>query len=88
MNAKMLGFFSGFPTRHFTDRVAEVLKAELNIRDSLVFISAWPDNYTQNDDDSRGMHEMFVEKNMHFAKYRVIDNRTKVEDLRRGLNLR
>ncbi len=32
MNAKMLGFFSGFPTRHFTDCVAQVLKAELTIR--------------------------------------------------------
>lgn len=29
MNAKLLGFFSGFPTRHFTDPIAEVLKEEL-----------------------------------------------------------
>ncbi len=28
---------------------------ELNVRDSLVFISCQPDNYTQNDDDSDGM---------------------------------
>ena len=29
MNAKMLGFFSGFPTRHFTDSIAAVLREEL-----------------------------------------------------------
>ena len=45
MNARLLGFFSGFPTRHFTDNVAAVLKEELIIRDSLVFISTQPDNY-------------------------------------------
>ena len=76
MNAKLIGFFSGFPTRHFTDSIAEVLKEELNVRDSLVFISTWPDNYEQNDEDSDGMHGMFVEKNMSFAKHAVIDNRT------------
>ena len=38
MNAKLLGFFSGFPTHHFTDRIADALKEELNVRDSLVFI--------------------------------------------------
>ena len=38
MNAKLLGFFSGFPTHHFTDRIADVLREELNVRDSLVFI--------------------------------------------------
>lgn len=80
MNAKLLGFFSGFPTRHFTDSIADVLKKELNIRDSLVFISAQPDNYAQNDEDSKGMHEMFAERNMPFAKYCVIDNRTKAVD--------
>lgn len=37
MNAKLLGFFSGFPTRHFTDCIADVLKEELNVRDSLAF---------------------------------------------------
>lgn len=77
MNAKLLGFFSGFPTRHFTDPIAEVLKEALKIRDSLVFISCQPDNYTQNDEDSHGMHGMFVERNMPFAKYAVIDYRTK-----------
>lgn len=80
MNAKLLGFFSGFPTRHFTDSIADVLKKELEVRDSLVFISCQPDNYTQNDDDSHGMHGMFAEKNMPFAKHCVIDNRTKLDD--------
>lgn len=80
MNAKLLGFFSGFPTRHFTDSIAEILKEELNIRDSLVFISCQPDDYAQNDDDSHGMHEMFAERKMPFSKYCVIDNRTKADD--------
>lgn len=80
MNAKLVGFFSGFPTRHFTDRIADVLREALKIRDSLVFISCQPDNYTQNDEDSDGMHYMFVEKNMPFAKHSVIDNRTSAAD--------
>ena len=77
MSAKLLGFFSGFPTRHFTDPIAKVLKEALDIRDSLVFISCQPDNYTQNDEDSHGMHRMFAERNMGFAKHTVIDHRTK-----------
>ena len=80
MNAKLIGFFSGFPTRHFTDSIAEVLKEELTNRDSLVFISTWPDNFAQNDEESDGMNGMFVEKNMPFAKHSVIDNRTESED--------
>ena len=80
MNAKLIGFFSGFPTRHFTDSIAEVLKEELNVRDSLVFISTWPDDYKQNDEDSDGMHHMFAERNMAFAKHSVIDNRTEAEE--------
>lgn len=76
MNAKLLGFFSGFPTRHFTDSIAEVLKEELEVRDSLVFVSCQPDNYAQNDEDSHGMHAMFAERNMPFAKHSVIDHRT------------
>ena len=80
MNAKLVGFFSGFPTRHFTDSIADVLKEELIVRDSLVFISTWPDNYAQNDEDSDGMHSMFVEKNMPFAKHSVIDNRTEADE--------
>ena len=55
MNAQLLGFFSGFPTHHFTDRIAEVLKEELNVRDSLVFISCQPENSAQNDEEAEGM---------------------------------
>ena len=80
MNAKLVGFFSGFPTRHFTDHIAEILNEELTERDSLVFISAWPDNYAQNDEDSDGMHNMFAERNMPFVKHSVIDNRTEEEE--------
>lgn len=80
MKAKLLGFFSGFPTRHFTDPIAEVLKEALDTRDSLVFISCQPDNYTQNDEDSCGMHRMFEERNMGFAKHSVIDHRTKADE--------
>ena len=80
MNAKLLGFFSGFPTRHFTDPIAEVLKEALEVRDSLVFISCQPNKYRQNDEDSHGMHGMFVERNMPFARYAVIDHRTKGEE--------
>jgi peptidase E len=80
MNAKLVGFFSGFPTRRFTDSISEVLKEELTVRDSLVFISTWPDNYAQNDEDSDGMHNMFAERNMSFAKHSVIDNRTEADE--------
>ena len=60
MNAKLLGIFSGFPTHHFTDEIAEVLRENLNDRNCLVFISADPENYTQNDDDQDCMHQMFA----------------------------
>ncbi len=80
MNAKLLGFFSGFPTRHFTDRIADVLKEALTVRASLVFISCYPDHYAQNDEDSHGMHRMFAERDMPFVNHCVIDQRTKAED--------
>ena len=83
MNARLLGFFSGFPTRHFTDPIADVLKEALPDRDSLVFISCQPDNYAQNDDDSRGMHRMFAERDMGFAQHCVIDHRTKAAEARK-----
>ncbi len=76
MKAKMLGFFSGFPTRHFTDGIAAVLKEELSVRDSLVFVSCLPDRHAQNDADSHGMHNMFAERGMAFAEHSVIDSRT------------
>lgn len=80
MNAKLVGFFSGFPTRHFTGGIAKVLREELTERDSLVFISTWPDNFAQNDEDSDGMHNMFAERNMPFVKHSVIDKRTEADE--------
>lgn len=80
MSAKLVGFFSGFPTRHFTGGIAKVLKEELTERDSLVFISTWPDNFAQNDEDSDGMHNMFAERNMPFVKHSVIDKRTEADE--------
>ena len=50
MSASLLGLFSGFPTHHFPDAVAQVLRAYLPRRKSLVFISAWPEEYARNDD--------------------------------------
>lgn len=76
MNAKLLGFFSGFPTHHFTDEIAGMLREELPVREKLVFISAWPEDYGRNDEDRDGMHQMFAERGMGFAEHRVIDRRT------------
>ena len=76
MNAKLLGLFSGFPTHHFPDAIAQALRENLPRRESLVFISAWPEEYERNNDDSDGMHEMFAECGMTFAGHRVIDRRT------------
>jgi len=83
MNAKLLGLFSGFPTRHFPINIVERLKEELEVRDSLVFVSAWPSDYERNDSDSAGMHGMFEECNMPFEKYSVIDSRTDASDAKR-----
>lgn len=80
MNAALLGLFSGFPTHHFPDGIARVLEENLPRRESLVFISAWPEDYPRNDDDSRGMHEMFLERGMGFASHGVIDRRTGAGD--------
>ena len=80
MNASLLGLFSGFPAHHFTDEIALVLRENLPRRESLVFISAWPEDYARNDDDSDGMHEMFAERGMAFAEHRVIDRRTSAVD--------
>ena len=75
-NARLLGLFSGFPEHHFNDALEEVLRANLPKRDSIVFISADPENFAQNDDDRDGMHEMFAERGMAFAEKHVIDRRT------------
>ena len=80
MNAQLLGLFSGFPTHHFPDEIAQVLRENLPRRESMVFISAWPEAYARNDDDSDGMHEMFAERCMAFADHRVIDRRTSAAD--------
>ena len=76
MNAKLLGFFSGFPTHHFPEEIAEVLRENLIVRENLVFVSAFPERFAQNDDDSDGMHAMFRERGMAFAAHHVIDRRT------------
>ena len=80
MNASLLGLFSGFPTHHFPDAIAQALRAYLPRRESLVFISAWPEDYARNDDDSDGMHGMFAERGMAFDNHRVIDRRTSAAD--------
>ena len=80
MNASLLGLFSGFPTHHFTDAIAQALRENLPRRERLVFISAWPEDYARNDDDSDGMHEMFAELGMAFDDHRVIDWRTSAPD--------
>ncbi|MBQ6174669.1 MAG: Type 1 glutamine amidotransferase-like domain-containing protein [Clostridia bacterium] len=80
MNASLLGLFSGFPTHHFPDAIAQVLRENLPRRESLVFISAWPEDDARNDDDSDGMHEMFAERGLAFADHCVIDRRTGAAD--------
>lgn len=80
MNASLLGLFSGFPTRHFPDAIVKVLRENLPRRESLVFISAWPETFARNDDDSDGMHEMFAERGMAFVRRCVIDRRTMAAD--------
>lgn len=76
MSARLLGLFSGFPTHHFPDAVVQVLRENLPRRESLVFVSAWPEDFARNDDDGDGMHAMFAERGMAFAAHRVIDRRT------------
>ncbi len=56
MNASLLGLFSGFPTHHFPDAIALVFRENLPRRENLAFISAWPEDYARNDDDSDGMY--------------------------------
>ena len=80
MNAGLLGLFSGFPTHQFPDEIAQTLRENLPRRESLVFISAWPEDYARNDDDSDGMHEMFAEQGLAFARRCVIDRRTNATD--------
>lgn len=76
MERRLLGFFSGFPARRFPPAVAERLSRDISERDSLVFVSAWPQDYERNDSDSAGMYNMFLEYGMTFARRHVIDSRT------------
>ncbi|MBP5282370.1 MAG: Type 1 glutamine amidotransferase-like domain-containing protein [Lachnospiraceae bacterium] len=76
MRKELLGVFSGFPDHHFPEVITKRLREELTERESLVFITACPRDYAQNDDDCDGMYEMFAEKGMPFAKHCVIDERT------------
>lgn len=75
MNAKLLGLFSGFPARQFPAEIAARIKEALPVRDSLVFVSAWPSAFAQNDQDAAGMHAMFTQYDMGFAHFCVIDDR-------------
>ena len=75
MDCRLLGFFSGFPNHRFPHDVAKRLSEDLTHRSSLVFVSAWPEDYERNDRDSTGMHGMFEEYNIPFAQHFVIDNR-------------
>ena len=79
-NHKAIAFFSGFPDRRFTDEIAERLEKELSVRRCIVFITACPVDYQQNDEDSAGMHGMFEEYGIGFEWFCVIDNRTAAAD--------
>ena len=86
MNATMLGLFSGFPDRRFPAEIARRLRDVLTVRRSLVFVSAWPDEYARNDEDAAGMHHMFVEYDMALDRIAVIDRRTSQEDAQRMIH--
>ena len=77
MKAKLLGLFSGFPNRYFPEEIAKRLRKVLDKREKLVFISAWPADFEQNDRDSVGMHGMFAACGLAFSSFCVIDERTK-----------
>ncbi len=81
---KTVAFFSGFPDRRFTDEIALRLKKELPVRRRIVFITACPEDYQQNDEDSAGMHGMFAEYGMGFERFCVIDKRTNPADAQKG----
>ena len=87
MNAKLIGLFSGFPTRRFPADIARRLRETLTERRSLVFVSAWPDEYARNDADAAGMHHMFVEYGMAFDSFTVIDSRTAPADARQLIRM-
>ena len=76
MRKGFCALFSGFPDHHFSEEITKRLREELPARQSIVFISARPADYARNDDDCRGMHEMFAERGMAFGSHCVIDERT------------
>ncbi|MBQ7060654.1 MAG: Type 1 glutamine amidotransferase-like domain-containing protein [Clostridia bacterium] len=76
MKKELIALFSGFPEHHFSEEIAKRLREELRERKSIVFITARPTDYAQNDDDCDGMHEMFAEQGLSFEKHCVIDKRT------------
>ena len=79
MRKDFTALFSGFPDHHFSREIAERLRQELTVRKSIVFITACPFNYDQNDDDCNGMYKMFAEQGLPFEKHYVIDKRTEPE---------
>ena len=83
MRKQLIGLFSGFPDHHFPEEIVARLKVELPVRKSLVFISAWPEEYERNDGDSDGMHAMFEEVGLPFEKHYVIDCRTSPSEAKR-----
>ena len=72
---KAIAFFSGFPDHRFTEEIARRLEKELPVRKCMVFITACPADYQQNDEDSAGMHGMFVEYGIGFERFCVVDAR-------------
>ncbi len=76
MKKELLAVFSGFPEHHFSEEITKRIRRELTVRKSIVFITACPLDYAQNNDDCDGMHEMFVEQGLAFEKHCVIDKRT------------
>ncbi len=82
-NYKTIAFFSGFPDRRFTDEIAERLGKGLPVRRCIAFITARPADYQQNDEDSAGMHGMFVEYGIGFDRFCVVDARMEPADAQR-----
>ena len=58
MRKELLAVFSGLPDHHFSEEITKRLREELKHRKSIVFITACPNDYAQNDDDCDGMHDM------------------------------
>ncbi len=75
MRKEFLAVFSGFPDHHFSEEITKRLRKEMPERKSIVFITACPQDYAQNDDDCDGMHGMFAEQGLAFEKHCVIDQR-------------